>query len=142
MILIIWVPSQPSERSNPHPGGPQPSVFQTTLLGYGPWLFGNLQPIRDVDDWYSTWLTSGYFLLRLLRPGSRIRRTDIYGYGSSLEAIERMGVWEEVSGAKGGWCDCWIGRLGRRGFVDLKAVWVVDYFGLGGFVSRWVGWCL
>lgn len=68
-----------------------------------PWVFGNLYPLRDVDDLYSIQLTSGYFaqFVKTGEPNPTSSYLLARGYTKSLEAIEQTGPWIPVISDKG-----------------------------------------
>jgi carboxylesterase type B len=68
-----------------------------------PWVFGNLRTLRDANDLYSIQLTSGYFaaFIKTGNPNPDTRYLNIRGYSKSIEAIQKTGPWEKVSGDEG-----------------------------------------
>jgi hypothetical protein len=68
-----------------------------------PWVFGNLGTIRDANDLYSIQLTSGYFaaFIKTYNPNPSAAYLLTRGYVKSLQAIQKTGPWEKVSGEQG-----------------------------------------
>ncbi|CZT41785.1 related to acetylcholinesterase precursor [Rhynchosporium secalis] len=68
-----------------------------------PRIFGTLSTLRDANDLYSVQLISGYFaeFVKTGQPNPSKAYLTARGYGKTLEAIEKTGPWEEVSGKKG-----------------------------------------
>ncbi|KAH8820922.1 esterase/lipase [Xylogone sp. PMI_703] len=88
------------------PGFPNgnPSLPYFKLHGADmPWVFGNLFPLRDVNDLYSTQLTSGYFaeFVKSGQPNPSEDYLTVRGYDTSLAAIKETGPWSTVNSDKG-----------------------------------------
>ena len=68
-----------------------------------PWVFGNLYPLRDANDLYSTQLTSGYFaeFTRSGQPNPPISYLATRGYKTTISAIEQTGPWNPVKDDQG-----------------------------------------
>ena len=88
------------------PGYPygDPELFYFRLHGSDmPWVFGDLNPLRDANDLYSTQLTSGYFA-EFMKSGQPNPPTDYLvarGYNTTLAAIQETGPWNPVSSDTG-----------------------------------------
>ena len=68
-----------------------------------PWVFGDIYPVRDNNDLYSTQLTAGYFaeFTKTGQPNPPARYLQARGYNTTLAAITKNGPWEPVSDDQG-----------------------------------------
>ena len=68
-----------------------------------PWVFGDLYPLRDANDLFSTQLVSAYFaaFVRSGQPNPSEEHLAVRGYGKTLEAVREYGRWESVRGEEG-----------------------------------------
>ena len=68
-----------------------------------PWVFGNLDVLRDADDLSSIQLTTGYFaeFVKTGQPNPPLEYLRVRGYTTSAEAIEQNGPWGPVSSEEG-----------------------------------------
>lgn len=68
-----------------------------------PWVFGNLNPLRDADDLYSTQVTAGYFaeFVKSGQPNPSEAYLKVRGYDITLAANQKTGPWLPVSSDKG-----------------------------------------
>jgi len=68
-----------------------------------PWVFGNLDPLRDADDLWSIQLTTAYFgaFVKTGNPNPSEEYLLNRGYGVALEGVRRSGEWVNVRGADG-----------------------------------------
>lgn len=68
-----------------------------------PWVFGNLYPLRDANDLYSTQLTAGYFaeFTKTGQPNPPLSYLAIRGYTTTISAVEKTGPWNAVANDQG-----------------------------------------
>jgi carboxylesterase type B len=68
-----------------------------------PWVFGTIGTLRDANDLYSVQLSTAYFaeFVKSGQPNPSTNYLRARGYTKTLEAIQKTGSWEEVSGTKG-----------------------------------------
>jgi len=68
-----------------------------------PWLFGNINVLRDANDLYSVQLTTSYFasFVKSGQPNPEIRYLKARKYSKSQEAIQKTGPWKPVQGEDG-----------------------------------------
>ena len=68
-----------------------------------PWVFGDLYPLRDANDLYSTQLTTGYFaeFTKTGQPNPPSSYLTTRGYTNTLSAIEETGPWSPVKDSNG-----------------------------------------
>ena len=68
-----------------------------------PWVFGDLSPLRDANDLYSTQLTTGYFaeFTKSGQPNPSFSYLATRGYTNTLSAIQETGPWSPVKDSNG-----------------------------------------
>lgn len=68
-----------------------------------PWVFGNLNVLRDANDLYSVQLESGYFaeFVKSGQPNPSVGYLSARGYEKTLQAVRKYGPWGEVRGEHG-----------------------------------------
>ena len=68
-----------------------------------PWVFGDLYPLRDANDLYSTQLISGYFaeFVKSGQPNPSESYLEVRGYNTTLEAIQKYGSWDPIKSDTG-----------------------------------------
>ncbi|KAG9950961.1 carboxylesterase family protein-like protein, partial [Aureobasidium melanogenum] len=91
----------PVEPGYPY-GNPEKPYFK--LHGSDmPWVFGNLNPLRDANDLKSVQLESGYFaaFVRSLDPNPPASYLQVRGYTNTTQGVKESGPWQPVANAKG-----------------------------------------
>ena len=68
-----------------------------------PWVFGDLYPLRDANDLYSTQLISGYFaeFVKSGQPNPPESYLRVRGYNTTLESVKAYGTWDPISSDTG-----------------------------------------
>ena len=68
-----------------------------------PWVFGDLYPLRDNNDLYSTQLTTAYFaeFMKTGQPNPPLSYLQVRGYNTTVAAIQKTGPWNPVKNAQG-----------------------------------------
>lgn len=68
-----------------------------------PWVFGNLNRIREPEDLWSVQLSSGYFasFVRSGQPNPDPEYLKVRGYDRTTEGVKQAGTWEAVNGETG-----------------------------------------
>ncbi|THX84027.1 carboxylesterase family protein-like protein [Aureobasidium pullulans] len=91
----------PVEPGYPY-GNPEKPYFK--LHGSDmPWVFGNLNPLRDANDLKSVQLESGYFasFVRSLDPNPPANYLQIRGYTNTTQGVQQSGPWQPVTSDQG-----------------------------------------
>ncbi|KEQ70814.1 alpha/beta-hydrolase [Aureobasidium namibiae CBS 147.97] len=91
----------PVEPGYPY-GNPEKPYFK--LHGSDmPWVFGNLQPLRDANDLKSVQLESGYFasFVRTLDPNPPAAYLQVRGYTNTTQGVKQSGPWLPVANDQG-----------------------------------------
>ncbi|KAI4742692.1 carboxylesterase family protein-like protein [Aureobasidium sp. EXF-12298] len=91
----------PVEPGYPY-GNPEKPYFK--LHGSDmPWVFGNLQPLRDANDLKSVQLESGYFaaFVRTLDPNPPANYLQVRGYTNTTQGVKQSGPWLPVANDQG-----------------------------------------
>ncbi|KAI5264010.1 carboxylesterase family protein-like protein [Aureobasidium subglaciale] len=91
----------PVEPGYPY-GNPEKPYFK--LHGSDmPWVFGNLNPLRDANDLKSVQLESGYFaaFVRTLDPNPPAKYLQVLGYTNTTQGVKQSGPWQPVTSDQG-----------------------------------------
>ncbi|THX67076.1 carboxylesterase family protein-like protein [Aureobasidium pullulans] len=91
----------PVEPGYPY-GNPEKPYFK--LHGSDmPWVFGNLNPLRDANDLKSVQLESGYFasFVRSLDPNPPANYLQVRGYTNTTQGVQQSGPWQPVTSDQG-----------------------------------------
>ena len=71
--------------------------------GDPPWVFGNMDRLRDANDLYSIQLTTAYFtsFVKSGQPNPETGYLKARNYSKTQEAIQKTGAWNPVQGEDG-----------------------------------------
>ncbi|KAH7135407.1 Alpha/Beta hydrolase protein [Dendryphion nanum] len=103
-----------------------------------PWVFGNLNRIREPEDLWSAQLVSGYFasFVRSSQPNPDPEFLKVRGYETVIKGVKEGGSWDAVTTRNGGQVRLLDWPSSKTGFVDVEQCeWLgygLDYYLKGG----------
>jgi len=103
-----------------------------------PWIFGNLDRIRNPEDLWSIQLVTSYFaaFVKSADPNPSLQYLDARGYDKVIEGVKKFGQWGQVTAATGNEIRLLDWPSKSAGFQDVpQCDWLgypLDYYLKGG----------